>query len=314
MVAMLMNIIGAFMLWLKVKEGLVVTNYGFILGPVVGFMLDQGLATDVGFRDFMTANGFNYTFASLVGGHFIRYIVTVFLDLFISNPLQDIMKRQVKKIGVMAMLLHNEKKSAYSAKYDLFVAQNFPSILQSIVGFVTFNAYTNQTRFAWAYASEYLERDFRIPPGTIMLCTAIAAVLYLNFYFQMETFSDREYFDLNGKLIYVLVTFMILYGLNSSESMEAPIEGETDNDITGSVEADKPILGVFLFIFFLFYGLVYPISTRTGCCGKCKPSEEELEKATDHMMNDCDVPDVRQQMLSIIVAQRKADTNHDDEW
>ena len=50
MIAILMNIIGAFMFYIKVKEGLVVTNYGFILGPVVGFMLDQGIGTDEGFQ------------------------------------------------------------------------------------------------------------------------------------------------------------------------------------------------------------------------------------------------------------------------
>jgi len=182
-----MNIIGGVMFSLKVKEGLVVTNYGFILGPVVGYMLDQGLATDRGFKDFMTMDGFNFTFSSLVGGHFIRYIITVFLDLFISNPLQDVMKRQVKKIGVMAMLLDDKDKHGFWRNYDFIIAQNFPSILQSIVGFVTFNAYTNQTRFAWAYASSSLGRDYRIPPGTIMLATAIAGVLYLNFYFQVCT-------------------------------------------------------------------------------------------------------------------------------
>ena len=88
LISILLNVIGAFMFHIGVKEGLVVTNYGFILGPVIGFILDQGIATDVGFQSFLTADGFKFTFASLVGGNFLRYIITVFLDLFISNPLQ----------------------------------------------------------------------------------------------------------------------------------------------------------------------------------------------------------------------------------
>ena len=50
LIAILMNVIGSFMFYIKVKEGLVVTNYGFILGPIVGFMLAQGIGTDEGFE------------------------------------------------------------------------------------------------------------------------------------------------------------------------------------------------------------------------------------------------------------------------
>ena len=42
---------GAFMFFIKVKESLVVTNYGFILGPVIGYMLDQAIGTDDGMID-----------------------------------------------------------------------------------------------------------------------------------------------------------------------------------------------------------------------------------------------------------------------
>ena len=48
LIAILMNLIGAFMFYIKVKESLVVTNYGFILGPVIGYMLDQAIGTDDG--------------------------------------------------------------------------------------------------------------------------------------------------------------------------------------------------------------------------------------------------------------------------
>ncbi len=107
----------------------------------------------------MTAKGVSYTFSSLIGGNFMRYIVTVFLDLFISNPLQDTLKTQVAKIGVIKALngAYNRDrtpKHKWLKKYDGFVALNFPSILQSIVAFVTFNAYTNQVRvFGFRYCN-----------------------------------------------------------------------------------------------------------------------------------------------------------------
>eukprot|EP01084_Bolivina_argentea_P120404 213414_1 len=45
LIAILLNCIGAFMFYIKVREGLVVVNYGFILGPVIGFLLDQAIGT-----------------------------------------------------------------------------------------------------------------------------------------------------------------------------------------------------------------------------------------------------------------------------
>ena len=206
------------------------------------------------------------------------------MDLFISNPLQDVLKRQALKIGVIDVLRTEAGKSDYLQKYDHFVAMNYPSILQSIIGFITFNAYTNQTRFSWAYPSASLDRDLRIPPGTIMLSTAIAGVLYLNFYTIMDFVSDREYFDVNTKVVYVLIVLALLYGLNQTEDIEAPVEGEDDEVYTESIKEFKPYLGVLMFIGFVLYGFVYPVWTRLGCFGLC--SESDVEDKGDHIIND----------------------------
>eukprot|EP00483_Globobulimina_turgida_P012025 UN12047 len=182
-------------------------------------------------------------------------------------------------------------KHKYLRKYDRFVALNFPSILQSIVAFVTFNAYTNQTRFAWAYPALALDRELRIPPGTIMFSTAIAGILYLNFYTIMEYISVRVYFDVNTKLGYVIAILGLLYGLNQTESIEAPVEGEYDKVYTKPLANAKPYLGILMFTCFVLYGFVYPIWTRMGCCGRCKPREAESEE-TDHITQEIDVEEI----------------------
>jgi len=100
----------------------------------------------------------------------------------------------------------------------------------------------------------------------------------------MDTFSDREYFDLSTKIVYVLLSFLTLYGLNSLECIEAPIEGENYKSPTQSIEQYKVIVGLILFSFFLLYGLIYPLATRIGCCGQCRRTDEELAEDVDHMM------------------------------
>ena len=37
-----------------------------------------------------------------------------------------------------------------------------------------------------------------------------------------------------------------------------------------------------MFTAVFLYGFVYPLYTRLGCCGKCKPSKERLQD-TDHI-------------------------------
>jgi len=311
LMSILLNLIGALMFHIGVKEGLVVTNYGFILGPVIGFMLDQGIATDAGFGVKFTMAGVKFTFASLVSGNFMRYIITVVLDMFISNPLQDVLKRQAKQMGVIKQLTANkDSKRWVPAWYDRFVARNFPSLLQSIVAIITFNAYTNQTRFAWAYPATTLDRELRIPPGTIMLSTAIAGVLYLNFYTIMDTFSDREYYDVNTKVVYVMATLCLLYGLNASDNIEAPVELEfyTADSISTAAPTLEPtadsatesldllddlqaLFGFLLFVLFVIYGFVYPLYTRCGCCCCLKRTKSELDADQDHMIDEPELPE-----------------------
>eukprot|EP01083_Nonionella_stella_P036088 98475_1 len=77
----------------------------------------------------------------------------------------------------------------------------------------------------------------------------------------------------------------LLYGLNQTESMEAPVLGEDDKEYTKSIKSAKPYLGMLMLTFFILYGFVYPLWTRIGCCGKCKPKELGLDHHayTDHM-------------------------------
>merc|ERR1712242_183779 len=88
---------------------------------------------------------------------------------------------------------------------------------------------------------------------------------------------------------YVMAALFLLYGLNETDSVEAPVEGEEDNVVTESIEDFKPLLGFIVLTMFVLYGFVYPIYTRLGCncCGlkRCVPSKEEQE-ITDHVIDE----------------------------
>lgn len=260
-------ILGITMASVGVKEDYIITNLGFIFTPVFGYMLDQIIGLDEGWAylkngEYLTA--LKYFLSSLVSNNFLRYIVTVFLDLFISSPLQEILKIQVKELGTIDMLLK-------SNSYDRLLGRNFPNILQSLVAVITFQAYTNQTRFSWAYASKDTEKKNKISPGTIMLSTTIAGVIYLIFYKTIDL-ADKSIhykgFD-NIKLVYVLATIIILFLLNNFNIMETP-ECVTEKELKKKeckVLSEKEkikqlnrkaVVGGAIFTGFLYYGVIMP--------------------------------------------------------
>lgn len=250
--AIILNIVGVIMVNKGISEEMIITNFGFLFAPVLGFMLDQSIGTDKGWEKFSNGRileGLNHAFTSLTSGNFIRYVVTVFLDLFISSPLQDIMKFQANASGLI-------EKLAMGNIYDKYISKNFPSLLQSIVGMVTFQAYTNQTRFAWAYASPDIPKEDRIPSGVMMVSTAIAAVMFVGFYKLLSMIMTNEGFNINTKLVYTLFAILLVYILNDQQLMDAP-EKETPQDNVAP-RRWRTIVGILIFAAFFGYGVVLP--------------------------------------------------------
>lgn len=131
-VSFVITFMGGYMFHVGVPEGMVITNFGFVLAPVIGYMFDVGIATDEGWRLFMTWDGITFAFASLISGNFVRYVVTFFLDLFISNPLQDILKRQARAGGIMESLKENDATNKWIRAWDHKLVEKFSTFLNFI--------------------------------------------------------------------------------------------------------------------------------------------------------------------------------------
>jgi len=99
---------------------------------------------------------------------------------------------------------------------------------------------------------------------------------------------------------------LLLTCLNYSQSLEAPVEGESYVSYTEYVEEYKPVIGFFAFLGFVLYGFVYPVWTRLGCVlGYCKPSQSELAD-TDHIIDQEEglvIPDDQRKAIRLEVAE-----------
>ena len=250
--AIILSIVGGIMAALKVPENMIVINYGFILGPVIGYMLDIGIGTDDGFKQFTENKGdwIKYIFSSLIDTKFLRYIITVLLDLFISDPIQDTLREQIKPI---------REEMSSGGFYSSTIASNLPSIIQGIVGFITFNAYTNQTRFNWAYPSENLDDKDKMSTFLISLSVAIAGSLYI--------IHNKEAEDRSTKVTYVITAISMLYTMNSfgldkdiSNNSDKNDEYEDENlNVKVKSNKYKYFIGIIVFTLFVLYGLAWPL-------------------------------------------------------
>ena len=245
--AILLNIVGGIMTKMNVPNSMILVNYGFIFGPVVGYLLDIGIGTDIGLSQFKNSklNWFKYVLSNLISGKFLRYIVTVLLDLFISSPLQELLNKVIAPVTL---------KMKSMGAYTQLASKNMPSMLQSIVGFITFNAYTNQTRFNWAYPGD-LPDKYVINSKVMLLVTSMAAVMFAIF--------NKNSADLSKQLIYTMIGIGLAFGLNyfGLDKQKEVDKKEVDKKEI-KINNLKSSLGLIVFIMFFIYGIVLPFMNK----------------------------------------------------
>ena len=144
---------------------------GFVFAPMIGYMGDIGFASEQGLRltiadgkedtklfGLFNRKGSDYVYGNLSNSKYIRYFLTVLLDLFISVPIYTIIVNQFANSPHMSLV---------------------SGIVSSLIGVITFQAYTNQTRFLWAYPDPDTDYNSWIQSSTILLATAVAGVIFL---------------------------------------------------------------------------------------------------------------------------------------
>ena len=189
-ILMLSSLVQATLKGLGASPTMLLLLYGFFMASVLGFMGDQGYGTDEGFSlkeigkavKGNTIDGLGaqlkYIFGTLNTSSFWRFIITVFLDMFISSPIQSVI---VAVFNPHIELLKNTTPTLPKIIGSLLniVIKNFDNVLQSFVAFITFLAYANETRFKWAYPGSDINPNLLISTSVIKLSTAIAGVVYL---------------------------------------------------------------------------------------------------------------------------------------
>lgn len=253
--AIVSGLIAVFMAYGGVSQNGIEIAFGFMFAPVLGYLLDVAIGMDTGLRLFKTSplEGLKYALSRLADGSFIRFIVTFLLDMYISKPLAAIFK---------AFSIFNLEKIALPGIFkifDKFALKNITSIVQSLVAVITFQTYTNQSRFLWAYPDKTLAKESRINSFSIMVVTSVAGIFYLSQY-------AKEVTSLSMHIAVTILSFILLTTLYQTGLME---EEYISPEEFKEEERQKPYTdkkfytGVFLFLLFLVIGIILPILNRT---------------------------------------------------
>lgn len=253
--AIITGVVAVFMAYSGVSQNGIEIAFGFLFAPMFGYLLDIAIGMDTGLRLFKTSpfEGIKYAISRLADGSFIRFVVTFLLDMYISKPLGAIFK---------AFSIFNLEKIALPGIFkifDKFALKNVTSIVQSLVAIITFQAYTNQSRFLWAYPDKTLKKDSRISSFTIMVVTAVAGVFYLSQYAKEVTSLSMHI----ALTIMSLILLTILYQSGNMDEVYISPEELDDEERQKPYTERKFYLGLGLFIFFFVIGVVLPILRRT---------------------------------------------------
>ena len=155
---------------------------GMFYGGTVGFIADNVLGSDGGLKTMKENffNGIGFGFGTLATGRYVRYLLTIIFDTFVSMIL-------FKPL----YLLFLRTKTAFEGSNilkglgigSIFGGDEFPSfanaVASTIIGMTTFNAYANQTRFYWAYPDPNLPVNSLIDTNTMLLVTAVMSMVFL---------------------------------------------------------------------------------------------------------------------------------------
>mmetsp|Transcript_40149 Transcript_40149/g.78904 ORF Transcript_40149/g.78904 Transcript_40149/m.78904 type:complete len:415 (+) Transcript_40149:25-1269(+) len=250
---------------------------GMLLGNTWGFVLDNMLGSDEGFREYLwsSSNGMAYAIGSLGTAKFARYMVTILFDMFFTVIL-------FKRLYTIVV-----RWWGFSTTGREWIANGLSS---TVISFMTFQVYANMTRLEWAYPSGTEDdKNPWISGSTMVLAVVTMSIVYL-IDESRSSFGERGINDPPVKICVVLFTFVMLAGLqkygvadpsnlssnNKTDLQSDPMWQNTSLRLSGVCETyAKTGRGLFILAFIVFFCLGFVIfvtskqtfhGLKVACC------------------------------------------------
>lgn len=180
---------------------------GMVFGGTLGFLMDNTIGSDEGYRivcEEGKMKAWKYALGLMTSGTYLRYTLTVLLDVFISLI---IFKPLYAWLVNLPYLRCNNRALANG-------------IASTVIGITTFQAYANVTRFAWAYPSTNTQTTSTwIKGGTMQVIVSLASVTFLISNTRLNP-GENGINHPRVKLIIVIASLMLIWGLAKMDKMQ----------------------------------------------------------------------------------------------
>lgn len=229
---------------------------GMLLGNTFGFVLDNTIGSDEGFREYKwdTFEGIKYGIGSLGTSRYARYLITIVFDMFFTVIFFKLLYARVVMLA------------GFSAKGREWLANGMCSFF---ISFLTYQVYANMTRFEWAYPSGVEDLRNQWISGQTMILFVVAMNMT---YLVTETrtkIGERGINDPPVKLLVTICTFLGLFGLQVYEVVDPSILDDVNGTDTSQFVFDthRPLPGVCYTKGIFKKGLAVLTIAVVGCIG-----------------------------------------------
>ncbi|AOM63538.1 hypothetical protein [Heterosigma akashiwo virus 01] len=234
---------------------------GFIFQAFIGYILDQCFANDKNVEEIIKNKNIYFLFRRIGSFAFYRYLIAVFIDMSLSQAIQDTLKYflrdKIEQVFPVKYIGGGFIKSILNA---INIRSNFDNILQSITAIATFKIYANRLRVNWAYPEFTSSSSERMNGYSVLIFAVVAAVLFLG-YNPNTTDPVKNKFDqsitFKTKMIITLLAMGVLSYLNIQDKLNE-IEIENESDASDSDYGDIKN-GIGTFITMLVISFIIPI-------------------------------------------------------
>ena len=244
------------MMSLGVPMDLIETNLSFLFMNVIGYQLDYSFATDNGLRRFAegrVGEGFGAAFSGLYDLSFIRFFLTVLLDMFISLPILEVLTTYSARF--LPTL-------AGGGAYDRLLGHYLRPLMLSITLAVTFLAYSNMTRFQWAYPSENPDDKERISDSSFFVALAVSIGVFAVFYMVLIDAGTNYSGNVALGAFYILLCLILMAGLLSLMRRPAKTPEEAAKEAKSAPTWLHIGMGIAIFVVAMMIGVAVPLWSR----------------------------------------------------
>ena len=223
------------------------TNYNFLFSNTIGYIADRVFGTDEGLRlvkDEPNKMGM-LSMKVLSETSFLRFFLATMLDMFVIIPF----------LALMGKYTESFQYRFRTNWYDKLILKNIRLVLLIIVSAVTFQAFTNMTKFQWAYPSEKEGDLQRISDATMFSILGSACGMFALYYIVMP----KGKATLGLGTFYILVTLALMAVLAGEKR---PNEALQEQKIKRIYDDKGFYMGLAIFFTITAIGFLYPLFRR----------------------------------------------------